>query len=152
MPEWLGTNLTQRMSLIGVAQVPDPKGNVRHLAIGMEGNIVMSIEGALLKITQQAPDIAVRRGTSFDVPVQILRSNKLPSPVQLELVVLPEFANVLAADPITVPADREQAKLRVNVLTNTQLAGEIKYTVRGTAKDAQNLPVVAHANASIAVE
>lgn len=45
-----------------VALVPDPKGNVRHIVSVMEDNIVMSIGGALLNVTQQAPDIAVQRG------------------------------------------------------------------------------------------
>ena len=152
MPEWLGTNLTTRMGLIAVAHVPDTRGNVRHVASAMEGSIVMSIEGALLKITQQDSDITVRRGTSFDLPIQILRSNKLSSPVQLELVVLPEYANVLAADPITAAADQDQANFHVDVLTGTPLTGRVNFTVRGTARDAANLPVVAQANASISVE
>ena len=152
MPEWLGTNLTQRMSLIGVALVPDPKGNVRHLVNAMEGNIVMSIEGALLKITQEAPDIAVRRGTSFELPVEILRARKLHAPVGLELVVPPEYASVLAADPVTVSADQDQARFQVNVSADSELTGEVSYTVKGTAQDDANLPVVARSRASIAVE
>jgi hypothetical protein len=152
LPEWLGTNLTQRMSLIAVAHVPDPMGNVRHLASAMEGNITMSIEGALLKITQQAPDIAVSRGSSFELPVQILRAKNLRAPVRLELVVPPEYENALAAEPITVSVDQNQAQLHVNVLADAQLTGEVRFTVKGTAQDAANLPVVARANASIAVE
>lgn len=152
LPEWLSTNLTQRMALTAVAHVPDPKGNIRHLTSPMEGSIVMSIEGALLKITQQVPDVAVRRGTSFELPVQILRAKKLPSPVRLELVVPPEYANALTADPITVPVEQNQTQLHVNVLTDTQVTGEITFMVRGTAMDAVNLPVVARTYASIEVE
>ena len=112
----------------------------------------MSIEGALLKITQQTPDVAVRRGTSFELPVQILRAKKLASPVLLELVVPPEYANALTADPLTVPVGQDQAQLHVNVSTDTQVTGEIRFMVRGTAMDALNLPVVARASETIAVE
>jgi hypothetical protein len=152
VPEWLGTNLTQRMSLSAVAHVSDPKGNLRHLVSPMSGNIVMSIEGALLKLTHQPPDIAVRRGASFELPIQILRSKKLPAPVRLELEVSPEYATTLAADPITVGADQDQAQFHINVVTDAPLTGEVRFAVKGTAMDAANLPVVARTHASIAVE
>ena len=152
MPEWLGTNLTQRMALIAVAQVPDPAGNVRHLVSSMEGSIVMSIEGALLKITQQPPDVPVQRGTSIELPVQILRARKLPMPVELQLEVPPGYAGTLAADPVTVPPNQSEGKLRIKVLSNTRVTGEVTCTVRGTAMDADNLPVVARAHTSIVVE
>jgi len=152
VPEWLGTNLTQRMSLSAVAQVSDPKGNLRHLVSPMNGNIVMSIEGALLKIANQPLDIAVRRGASFELPVQILRAKKLPSSVRLELEILPEYSTTLASESITVAADQNQARLRINVLTAAPLTDEVRFTVKGTAMDAANLPVVARTYASITVE
>ena len=46
MPEWLETNLTARMNVIGITQVPDPLGNIRHITGIMDGFIVMSLEGA----------------------------------------------------------------------------------------------------------
>lgn len=152
VPEWLGTNLTQRMSLSTVAQVSDPKGNLRHLVSPMNGNIVMSIEGALLKITHQLQDVAVGRGAFFELPVQILRAKKLSAPVRLELEILPEYSTVLASDPITVPAGQNQARLHINVLSDAPLTNEIRFTVKGTALDAANLPVVARTHASITVE
>ncbi|MCH2201032.1 MAG: hypothetical protein MK102_03615 [Fuerstiella sp.] len=152
MPEWLGTNLTQRMALIAVAHVPDPMGNVRHLVSSMEGSIVMSIEGALLKITQQSPDVAVQRGTSFELPVQILRAKKLPMPVQLQLDVPREYAETLAADSITVPPGQNQAGFRIKVLRDTQVTGEVTFTVKGTAMDAANLPVIARTRTSVVIE
>jgi hypothetical protein len=112
----------------------------------------MSIEGALLKLTHQPPDIAVRRGASFELPIQILRSKKLPAPVRLELEVSPEYATTLAADPITVGADQDQAQFHINVVTDAPLTGEVRFAVKGTAMDAANLPVVARTHASIAVE
>jgi hypothetical protein len=152
VPEWLGTNLTQRMSLSTVAQVSDPKGNLRHLVSPMNGNIVMSIEGALLKITHQLQDVAVGRGAFFELPVQILRAKKLSASVRLELEILPEYSTTLASDPITVAADQNQARLHINVLSEAPLTDEIRFTVKGTAMDAANLPVVARTHASITVE
>ena len=37
LPEWLETSRTSRMVLIGVAKVPDARGNIRHVTAAMRG-------------------------------------------------------------------------------------------------------------------
>ena len=50
VPEWLETTRTSRIGLVGMAKVPDPKGTVCYLLAPMEGQITMSMEGALMKL------------------------------------------------------------------------------------------------------
>jgi len=142
MPEWLETSRTSRMILIGVAQVPDPRGNLRWLVSNMEGRITMSVEGALMKVSQEAGELRVRPGGSFDVPLVLSRSPKLPESAEIELIVPAELAGLLSAQPVVLSGDAATGALRVQTVADPRLLGEHVLTVRATALQHGYLPAV----------
>ena len=100
MPEWLETSRTSRMTLITSAQLKDPRGNLRWVVADADGRITMSIEGALLKVSQSLGEMTVKPGADFEVPVKVSRSAKLPEAVRLELQVPEELAGMVKAEPV----------------------------------------------------
>jgi len=142
MPEWLETSRTSRMILIGVAQVPDPRGNLRWLVSNMEGRITMSVEGALMKVSHEAEELRVRPGGSFDVPLTLSRSPKLPESAEIELVVPEELAGLISAQSVVLSGDAATGVLRVETVADPRLLGEHVLTVRATALQHGYLPAV----------
>ena len=65
------------MNVIGVVQIPDPKGNVRHVTGNMDGLIVMSIEGALLKLTHEPAERTAALGSQIEIPVRVSRNARI---------------------------------------------------------------------------
>lgn len=140
MPEWLETSRTSRMAMIAVVQAPDPRGTIRHLVVELEGMVTMSMEGALLKVSNDVRDLTVRAGDSFTVPVTISRSVELTEPVRLELQLVDELAGFVKAEPVDVPASQSETSFRI--VTDPRLVGERVVMIRATVLRAGNLPVV----------
>jgi hypothetical protein len=149
MPEWLETSRTSRMNLVAVVNVPDPRGNVRHLVTEIHGRITMSIEGALLKVSTSANEISVLPGKEILLPMRIARSPKLAEPVKLELILPEELQGLMRMEPVTVPPGRPEATLRIVTLNDLRLSGEQSFTIRGTALQPGNLRVVSEATVSL---
>jgi hypothetical protein len=149
MPEWLETARTSRMIVIAMAQVADPRGNVRWLVSPMDGRITMSVEGALLKVSHGVGELIVAAGQSFDVPVKVSRSPKLPLPATLELKLPDDLAGALSAEPVIVPPGATEATIRVNTTSDTRLPGEQTLTIRATALQSGNLPVVSETSFNV---
>ena len=149
MPEWLETSRTSRMILIGVAQVPDPRGNLRWLVSNMEGRITMSVEGALMKVSHEAGELRVRPGGSFDVPLVLSRSPKLPESAEIELIVPEELAGLLSAQPVVLSGDATTGVLRIATIADAQLLGEHLLTVRATVLQHGYLPAVSECEVTV---
>jgi hypothetical protein len=152
MPEWLELDRTSRMIVNAVAKVPDSRGVVRHLVSLMDGRITMSMEGGLLKVSHTAGELSGRAGTTFEVPVKIGRSPRLPHAVRLELVVPPHLEDLVTASPIDVAADQTEAVLRISTAAEAQFEGEYSFTVRGTAFPDPALPVISETTVLIDFE
>jgi len=133
MPEWLETTRTSRMVLIAVVKVPDPRGNVRHLVTEIKGQITMSIEGALLKVSAATTELTVQPGQELSVPIKIARSPKLAEPVKLELVVPDDLQGLVRMEPVMVPPGRSEATVRLVTVKDPRLTGEQTVTIRATA-------------------
>jgi hypothetical protein len=142
MPEWLETSLTARMNVIGIAQVADPKGNIRHVTGNMDGFIVMSLEGALLKISHEPLERVATAGGMIDIPVRVSRSVKLPVPAKVEVVAEGELAGLVSADPLTVPAGESAAVVKLKLAADARLVGTRKITIRATALQNGKWPAI----------
>ncbi|OWK46773.1 PPC domain-containing protein [Fimbriiglobus ruber] len=143
MPEWLETSRTSRMGIVAEVKVPDPKGNVRHLVVPIEGFVTMTMEGALLKLSSPDVERQVRAGEAFTVKVKLARSPHLSGPVRLELRLPDDLTGMATADPVAVPPDRLEADFRIlPTAAAGRLTGEQVFTIRGTAVQPGNLPVV----------
>lgn len=149
MPEWLETTRTSRMELIGVIRVPDPKGRERYLATPMAGRITMSIEGEILKVTSPVDFLTDVATGSATVPLQVLRSAKLPVPVKLELLVPEILQDTVTAEPIVFPPDRAAGDFSLRILRPIP-PGVHAVRIRGTALQDGKYAVVSEAALMIA--
>jgi hypothetical protein len=148
MPEWLETTRTSRCGMIAVAKVADPKGKVRWVCNSMTGFITMTLEGALLKVSADEPDMTMPAGKPFDVRLKIARLTKLNEPVKLELRLPDELARQFKAEPLVVGVKQEHAVFRITPAANLQ--GLHALTIRGTAlQDGKYLAV---SEASVTVD
>jgi hypothetical protein len=147
MPEWLETTRTSRMGIIAVARVPDAKGKTRYLAAEITGFITMTMEGALLKVSAEAPELTVPAGRPFDVHLKVSRLAKLAEPARLELRLPEGLAGKLTAGAVIVPVKQETAVLRVTPAPG--LRGPHTFTVRATAMQEGKYPVVSEATVTV---
>ncbi len=134
LPEWLETTRTSRIGLNALALVPDAKGTPRWVQAAMEGQITMSIEGALLKVTHDAGELAVEAGQPFDLPLRLARSPKFADAVAVELLVPDVLKGLVSAKPLTLPPDKSAARLAVETKADKRLVGTWRLTVRATGK------------------
>lgn len=148
MPEWLETTRTSRMAMVAVARVPDPKGKVRHMLNEITGFITMTMEGALLKISAEVPDIVVPVGQPFDVPLKVSRLTKLAEPARLELRVPEELAGMLKAGSIIVPVGKEQAVMRVTPAAGLR-GGPHVFSIRATALQDGRYPAISETQVTV---
>jgi hypothetical protein len=142
MPEWLETSRTSRMAMIAVVKVPDPRGNVRHLVVELEGMVTMSMEGAILKVSHEPREVTAQPGQAFAVRVQIARSPELPEPVRLELRLSDELAGLLTAEAAVVPAGQGEAAFAIAAKNDPRLIGAHMIVIRATALQNGRLPVI----------
>ena len=101
LPEGLETSRTSRIGLVGMARVKDPSGAEKWVTGDVEGQITMSIEGALLKLTGPA-EVELGRDLTAVLPVQLQRSAQLREPVVLELLVPAEIAGAMQAEKLVL--------------------------------------------------
>ncbi len=130
VPEWLETNRTSRLALVAMAHVPDGKGRPRTVLSPVAGQITMSIEGALLKLSHTTESLTIRPGQSIVVPLTVARSPVLTEPVQVELVVPEEIEGLATAASTTIAADQSQAECRIETKAAPGLIGRRVLTLR----------------------
>ncbi|MBA4191669.1 MAG: hypothetical protein C0467_27125 [Planctomycetaceae bacterium] len=140
MPEWLETSRTSRMGIMAEVKVADPKGNVRTLLAPISGFVTMTMEGALLKLSHPEGEVQSKPGEAIVVRVRLAKSPRLVDAVKLELVAS-EHGDVAKADPVVVQPGQADADFRI-VVASGKLVGEHVFTIRGTAVQPGNLPVV----------
>lgn len=152
MPEWLETDLTRRMTVMGVAAVSDPRGNRRYLTKLADANVTMIMEGALLKLAPQRGDCVLDPGASVQIPVTISRSPSLCTPVKIELVVPDEIRGLVRAAPLTISPDQSTSILRIETDSDPHLAGPWSLSMRATALADGKWPVVSEAAVTLVFE
>ena len=149
LPEWLPMDLTRRIIVHGVVAVPDPKGNMRYLTKPGNARITMIMEGALLKLSTENSDVVTRIGEIQEIAVNVARSPKLPLPVKVELVVPEEATGSISATPLMIEPDKTRGVLQIFSNANEQLRGQWKLTVRATALQDGEWPVVSESEIRI---
>ncbi|MCO6454850.1 MAG: PPC domain-containing protein [Pirellulaceae bacterium] len=140
LPEWVQIDRTSRIILNTIVQVPDPKGNVRHLVNKMDTRITMNVEGALLKLTAEQSELEVRPGQEVLVPLVVSRSPKLVGDATIELLVDAARPGI-QAEAVTLPAGEERAVLRIRC-PQTLDGDEQQVTIQATVWPDPRLPVV----------
>ena len=133
VPECLETARTSRLGLIAMAKVVDPGGNERTVLGPVEGQITMSIEGALLKLSHMADELIVPIGQSFTVPMKLARSSKLTGPVSVELHVPTELSERIHAPSFSCAAEKEDWTWTIETKADPRLLGPRILTAKATA-------------------
>jgi hypothetical protein len=151
MPEWLETSLTARINVIGIAQVPDPKGNVRYVTGIMDGFIVMSLEGALLKLSHEPSERVVKLAETIEIPLKVSRSVKLPEVVRVELVPDEVHPQLAIADPIMMPVENAMTNINIRIGQNTAFIGKHYITIRATALQSGRWPTISETIVAIII-
>lgn len=149
LPEWLPMDLTRRIIVHGVVAVPDPKGNVRYLTKPGNARITMIMEGALLKLSTENSDVVTPMGEIQEIAVNVARSPKLPLPVKVELVVPEEATGFISATPMLIEPDKTSGVLQIFSKIDEQLRGQWNLTVRATALQDGEWPVISESEIRI---
>ena len=142
MPEWLATDRTSRMVVLGVAEVADPSGKRRQVTVPADARVTMILEGALLKLAHSAHELAVAPGSSFEVPVQLSRSAKFPAAVTVELVPPVKLTELLHCPPLDLAANEAHGTLKIQTTQDERLRGQWPLTLRATAMQDGQWPVI----------
>ena len=132
VPECLETARTSRIGLVAMARILDPKGTQRTVVGLVEGQITMSIEGALLKLTHTADELIVPIGQSFVVPLKLARARTLTGTVSVELQVPQELSELIEAKPIAFVNGQESADWTITIKPDPRLLGSKVLTARAT--------------------
>ena len=134
LPEWLETSRTSRIGLIAIAQIPDPKGKIRYVQAAMDGQITMSIEGAMLKLLHPSEELVVPIGAPFELTLKLAQSNKLKEPVNLELIIPDEIKGLVTFSPIAWPTNSDTLKIKVATKPEAKMVGLWVLTARVTTQ------------------
>ncbi len=141
MPQWLTTDRTTRMEVVGFGEVADPQGNLRHVGAAADARITMILEGVLLKIGHQARELSVAPGESFQVPVTITRSAKLLGPLTIDLELAGALSDLVTLKPLVLEAGVSTINLQIQTTADSKLRGVIPITVRATGLQEDRWPV-----------
>lgn len=132
LPEHLETTRTSRIGLVAMAKIPDPKGTPRWVLTAMDGQVTMSVEGALLKLSPGPDEVTAVAGEPAVASLKLARSPKLSGAVKVELIVPPELRGLVSAPPLDWPADKSTASLLLSSKADPKLAGVWTLTARAT--------------------
>lgn len=133
VPECLETTRTSRIAVVGMAQVPDGKGTLRHVLAAAEGQITLSIEGAMMKLTHVADELVVRPGQPFEVTLKLARIARMTEAVKVELLVPPELMGLVNETPLVWPAGKDQVTWKLVNKADPRLVGTWHLTARASA-------------------
>ena len=132
LPEWLETTRTSRIGLVATATVNDPKGTPRHVTAAVDGQVTMSIEGALMKVTHEAGEPTVVAGEPFGIPLRLARSPKFAEAVTVELIVPEGLKGLVSAKAQKMPPEQSAATVTAESKADERLLGTWLLVTRAT--------------------
>jgi hypothetical protein len=148
LPECLETARTSRLALVALATIRDGAGQERCVLAPMDGQITMSIEGALMKLSHTAGELTVPIGQSFMVPLKLARSLTLAEAVSLEWLIPAELTDLIVCKPLAIAADQRTIECTFTTSVDPRLVGHKRITARATAMRA-GFPVVSETEIEI---
>ncbi|TVQ01180.1 MAG: hypothetical protein EA381_06255 [Planctomycetaceae bacterium] len=146
LPEWLETTRTSRMVVNGVVEIPDPQGNLRTVVVRQKTRMGFLPTGALLALAADDPIITIEPGQEFSASVIIDRAVALPGLLRLEL----EPAAGFEAEPRMLEPGQTDVTMRIRA--DPIAAGEYDLTLRATAWQGADFPVIARTELTVIVE
>jgi hypothetical protein len=114
----------------------------------MDGQVTMSIEGAMLKLLHPSEELVVPAGAAFEITLKLARSNKLKEPVNLELLVPEEIKGLISFSPMVWPTDKDTLKVKVGTKADAKLEGSWMLNARVTTQFEKH-PVVSETDIEV---
>lgn len=117
LPPWMELGRTSRSLVMAVGVVTDGDGSrhtVSYTSQNQNEQIVALVGPGELSLQSEQSSFAARPGSTLDIPLRVVRNQKLTGPVALEVIVPPQVARI-TADRITVPADADRGLLRLHI-------------------------------------
>ncbi len=148
LPEHLESTRTSRIGLVAMAKIPDPKGKPVWVLTAMDGQVTMSVEGALMKLSPGPEELTAVCGEPVAVTLKLARSPKLTGTVKVELLVPAELTGLITAAPLDWPADKPTATLVLTPKADPKLVGVRTLPVRATATR-DGFPVVSECDIEV---
>lgn len=124
LPEGLETSKTSRIGLVAMARVPDASGAPRWVLAPVEGQITMSIEGALMKLTAPAAEVAAVPGQPLKVVLRLTRSKGIEGPVVVSLADGPPG---ISGTEVSVPPGSEAFEVPLVVSPQVKSGGTLRF-------------------------
>jgi hypothetical protein len=152
MPEWLETSLTARINVIGVTEVADPQGNKRQVTGAMDGLIVMSPEGSLLKISHEPAERIAPLGGELEIAVKVSRVPKLPQDAKVELVPDEDYPGLFTAESTVLPKGATTAVFKVRIANDPKAVGRRSVKFRATVMQDGRWPAISETAVPVDVE
>jgi hypothetical protein len=148
LPEWLETTRTSRLSLNGVAKIPDGKGNIRYSLVRQKTRMGFLPGGALLKLAVDETELQMEPGKPLTISLTISRDRVLTEPALIEL--LPDDAGNegFTAEAMVVKAGQTQFAFLVTPPAPGSGApwSERTVSIRVTVQKDGHLPTVSQAS------
>ena len=110
LPEGLETSRTSRIGLVAMARIPDAAGVPRWVLAPVEGQVTMSIEGALMKLSAVEAEMIPSAGGTGVARLRITRAGELAEPVEITLAQGPPGAS---APVVRVPPGKDSVEVPV---------------------------------------
>ncbi len=133
LPEHLESTRTSRIGLVAMAKIPDPKGKPVWVLAAMDGQVTMSVEGALMKLSPGPEELTASCGEPFAVTLRLFRSPKLTGAVKVEVLIPADLTGLVSAAPLDWPADKPTATLVFTSEADPKVVGVRSLPVRATA-------------------
>jgi hypothetical protein len=100
----------------------------------MDGQITMSIEGAMLKLLHPPEELVLQSGAPFELTLKLAQSNKLKEPVNLELIIPDEIKGLVTFSSMVWPTNSDTLKIKVATKPEAKMAGLWVLTARVTTQ------------------
>jgi hypothetical protein len=150
LPPWMETGRTCRVCVLGAAVVKDFDGSehaVTFSSTAQNEQLVAVIEPGRLGVELGRETLAAEPGKVVSLPVRVARGKGLSGAAKLELVV-PKHVRGVAAEAVTVPADKGAGELRIRFAAGPLGPFNMPLTVRATVLE-RGRPVIGEARVEI---
>ena len=147
LPEWLETTRTSRLSLNGVAKIPDGKGNIRYSLVRQKTRMGFLPVGALLKLAADETELLLEPGKPLAIPLTISRNAELTEPALIELLPGDDGNVGFSASSMIIKSEQSQFEFLVTPPAREGDSwSERTVTIRATVQKDGHLPTVSQAS------
>jgi hypothetical protein len=137
---------TYNLVLRGTAQIPfnkDPKAKQKAPVFVMQPSTAFTLTvlpNQVANVGVNNGNPTIKAGATFDLLVRVTRMNEYLGEFKVELVLPPNVKGV-SADPVVIPAGKDEAKLVLKVPADAAVGSKPELVIRATATLAGNTPL-----------